>query len=173
MHIVVASSSLHRQSLYREAIEGLGHWVSCASGGVECLEQLQRNSTGLLVLEAPLLWGGSDGVLDVVQNHWRRDLPVILVAVGSGSIDWFQLSRFRVDDFLFRVPTAQELQQAIHSVLGRSNESQRIDHASQVAEEVRRMPNVPRNAAAGSLASELPPAWTVAEIPSQSTIPGK
>jgi len=106
--------------LYREAIEGLGHQVSAASGGVDCIEQVRCDSAALLVLEAPLLWGGSDGVLDIVQNELSGRLPVILVAVGSGSIDWFQLSRFRVDDFLFRVPTAQELERAIRSVAGRA-----------------------------------------------------
>src|SRR5688572_11792564 len=120
MHIVIASSSAHRQTLYREAIEGLGHQVSAASGGVECIEQVRSDPAAMLVLEAPLLWGGSDGVLDIVQNELSGSLPVILVAVGSGSIDWFQLSRFRVDDFLFRVPTAQELERAICSVAGQA-----------------------------------------------------
>jgi DNA-binding response OmpR family regulator len=123
MHIVVASSSAHRQLLYREAIEGLGHQVSAAHGGVDCIEQVRKDSAALLVLEATLLWGGSDGVLDIVQNELGRKLPVILVAVCSGSIDWFQLSRFRVDDFLFRVPTAQELERAIRSVAGRAEAS--------------------------------------------------
>lgn len=173
MHIVVASSSLHRQSTYREAIEGLGYRVSPASGGVDCLEQLQRNSAGLLILEAPLLWGGSDGVLDVVQNQWNRELPVILVAVGSGSIDWFQLSRFRVDDFLFRVPNAQELEQAIYSVVGRESGRQQFDHANKTSGEARRKPSLPRDAAAVSMTSDPPNAWTTAGCSMPPTVPGK
>jgi DNA-binding NtrC family response regulator len=172
MHIVVASSSVHRQSTYREAIEGLGHRVSSASGGVDCLEQLKQNSTGLLILEAPLPWGGSDGVLDVVQNHWNRDLPVILVAVGSGSIDWFQLSRFRVDDFLFRVPTAHELEQAIFSVVGRQeNRHPQLDHANKILGEAGRNPSLPRKAAAVSLSSDPPNVWTTAGY--SPPVPGK
>jgi DNA-binding response OmpR family regulator len=117
MHIVVASSSAYRQALYRDAISALGYEVVTANGGVECIERLRDCSVALLLLEAPLLWGGSDGVLDIVQHQMRASPPVIVVAVGSGSIDWFQLSRFRVDDFLFRVPTAHELERAISVLL--------------------------------------------------------
>src|SRR6188508_671451 len=102
MHIVVASSSAYRQALYRDAISALGYEVLTANGGVECIDRLRDCSVALLLLEAPLLWGGSDGVLDIVQHQMEVSPPVIVVAVGSGSIDWFQLSRFRVDDFLFR-----------------------------------------------------------------------
>lgn len=117
MHILIASSSAYRQELYREAIEGLGHEVGVARGGVDCIQHLSTKHADVLVLEAPLLWGGSDGVLDVLQGEAReKAVPVILVAVGSGSIDWFGLSRFRVDDFLFRVPTGQELGRAIAAV---------------------------------------------------------
>jgi DNA-binding response OmpR family regulator len=121
MQIVVASSSAHRQALYRDAIAGLGHEVSTANGGVECVERLRKSPAALLLLEAPLLWGGSDGVLDVVQHELDTSPPVIVVAVGSGSIDWFQLSRFRVDDFLFRVPTTHELERAIGTLLASSD----------------------------------------------------
>jgi DNA-binding NtrC family response regulator len=117
MYIVVASSSSYRQATYREALEKLGHRVETAGNGVECVEVLHAEKPDLLVLEAPLQWGGSDGVLDVLeQDLGPHAVPVIVLAVGSGSIDWFQLSRFRIDDFLFRVPTMQELGQAIDSV---------------------------------------------------------
>ena len=119
MQILVATSSPYRQSMYREAIERLGHQVLAAGSGVECIERLRAGAPDLLVLEAPLLWGGSDGVLEVIEQDLRpNSLPVIVLAVGSGSIDWFQLSRFHIDDFLFRVPTMQELGRAIASVAG-------------------------------------------------------
>jgi len=71
----------------------------------------------LLILEAPLHWGGTEGVLEVAQSELGSSaLPVILVAVGAGPIDWFQLSRFRIDDFLFRLPTLQELGLAVAGI---------------------------------------------------------
>jgi len=41
------------------------------------------------------------------------------VAVGAGPIDWFQLSRFRIDNFLFRLPTLQELGLAVTGIAAR------------------------------------------------------
>jgi DNA-binding response OmpR family regulator len=121
MFIVVASSSSFRQTTYRVALEKLGHRVATAGNGVECVELLRSERPDLLVLEAPLQWGGSDGVLEVAeQDLGPQSIPVIVLAVGSGSIDWFQLSRFQIDDFLFRVPTMHELGRAIESVAGQA-----------------------------------------------------
>jgi hypothetical protein len=122
MRILIASSSDHRQGQFREAIEGLGHQVLLAKGALECVERLRQGGVELMILEAPLLWGGAEGVLEVAQcdGEFGR-LPVILVAVGVGTIDWFQLGRFRVDDLLFRVPTTSELSRAIGNVVARTN----------------------------------------------------
>ena len=123
MYIVVASSSPYRQAAYREALEKLGHHVMTAGNGIECVELLRAAKPELLVLEAPLQWGGSDGVLEVAeQDLGPHAVPVIVLAVGSGSIDWFQLSRFQIDDFLFRVPTMQELGRAIDSVASQATQ---------------------------------------------------
>jgi CheY-like chemotaxis protein len=117
MQILVASSSPYRQTMYRTAIESLGHEVTIAGSAVECVQRLREAVPEVLVLEAPLPWGGSDGVLEVAQSELGSATPpVIVLAVGMGSIDWFQLSRFQIDDFLFRVPTTHELGRAIQSV---------------------------------------------------------
>jgi CheY-like chemotaxis protein len=117
MHILVASSSAFRQSMYREAVESLGHRVTVASGAVDCVARIREGRPDVLILEAPLFWGGAEGVLQVVESEKGPPVPVILVAVGTGSIDWFRLSRFRVEHILFRVPTAQELGEAVQRVL--------------------------------------------------------
>ena len=118
MHILVASSSTFRQRTYRDAVESSGHHVSVVSGGVECVARIQTESPDLLIMEAPLFWGGAEGVLQALQDSRpQREVPVILVATGVGSIDWFQLSRFRIENLLFRVPTAGDLAQAIAGVV--------------------------------------------------------
>ena len=54
-----------------------------ASSGIECRGKWREGRFDLLVLEAPLPWGGSEGVLEVIQTEARwQALPVILVAVG-------------------------------------------------------------------------------------------
>jgi CheY-like chemotaxis protein len=117
MRILVASSSTFRQRTYRDAVESLGHQIFVVSGGVECVARIQAEEPDLLILEAPLFWGGAEGVLEALQDSpQQRSVPVILVATGAGSIDWFQLSRFRIENLLFRVPTAASLAQAIAGV---------------------------------------------------------
>jgi len=116
MHILIASSSTFRQRTYRDAVESLGHQVSVVSGGVECVARIQAERIDLLILEAPLFWGGAEGVLQALEDSQQRRVPVILVAAGVGSIDWFQLSRFRIENVLFRVPTAGDLADAIARV---------------------------------------------------------
>jgi len=113
MHVLIASSSAYRRGLYQEAVQGLGHEASLADGGVDCVAQIRRRRPDFLLLEAPLLWGGSDGVLEVVNSIDPPHPRVIVAAVGPGSIDWFQLSRFRVSDILFRLPTKHELHRAL------------------------------------------------------------
>jgi CheY-like chemotaxis protein len=125
MEVLVASSSIYRQSVYREMLESLRHCVSCANSAIDCIEKMRQGRVDLLILEAPLPWGGSEGVLAVLQTEasWRS-VPVILVAVGVGPIDWLQLSRFRIDDFFFRVPSAHDLSRAVAGV------AERVSHSS-------------------------------------------
>jgi CheY-like chemotaxis protein len=120
MVILVASSSIYRQSVYREMIEGLGHSVQCVNSAIECVAKMRETKVDLLILEAPLPWGGSEGVLEIIQNEgsWKN-LPVVLVAVGVGPINWMQLSRYRIDDFFFRVPTQHDMSRAVNGVASR------------------------------------------------------
>jgi len=126
MRILVASSSTHRQAFYRKVIEGLGDEVRVAASGIECAESLRIKRPDLLVLETPLLWGGSDGVLALLQEQaGETPLPVIPVAAALQADDFFRLGRFRLDNFLFHVPTAGELQRAIASFGSRPPETAR------------------------------------------------
>src|SRR5262245_18021392 len=99
MHVLIASSSAFRRNLYQQTIEDLGHEVTVVHGGLECTQEVAQRCPDLLMLEAPLLWGGADGVLDVLHDCLEEHrTKVIVLTVGVGSIDWLQLSRFRVDE---------------------------------------------------------------------------
>src|SRR5689334_21457257 len=69
MHVLIASSSAFRRDLYQQAVHSLGHEVVLADGGVDCVQQMRSHRPDLLVLEAPLLWGGSDGVLEIMGEQ--------------------------------------------------------------------------------------------------------
>jgi len=118
MHVLIASSSFYRQNCYRELLEDLGHATTAVSGGIECIAELRWRQADLLLLEAPLLWGGSDGVLAVLQAESPRALPVLVICLHQGHPEWFQLSRFRIDDFLVRFPTLGELRSALDRCAG-------------------------------------------------------
>jgi len=118
MHVLIASSSFYRQNCYCELLEDLGHATTAVSGGIECIAELRRRQADLLLLEAPLLWGGSDGVLAVLQAEAPRALPVLVICLHQGHPEWFQLSRFRIDDFLVRFPTLGELRSALDRCWG-------------------------------------------------------
>jgi CheY-like chemotaxis protein len=141
MYVLIASSSAFRRNIYQQAVENLRHEVTVVHGGVECIEQVSRRQPDVLMIEAPLLWGGADGVLDVLQASLdERRTKVIVLAVGGGSIDWLQLSRFRVDDVLFRVPTAPELRRTLGDGDGASALSRHLhsDHSIHTSREARR-----------------------------------
>jgi DNA-binding response OmpR family regulator len=116
MLVFAVSSSAHRQRLYHAALDALGHQAIVVGSALQCVAELRRELPDVLLLEAPLLWGGTDGVLEVLQRELNSSVPVILVAVGTGSIDWFELSRYRIDNLLFRLPTRAELAAALDKV---------------------------------------------------------
>jgi len=123
-HVLIASSSAFRRRLYQDVLQDLGHRISVAEGGVDCLEQARAEWPDLLLLESSLLWGGSEGVLEVLHEEHNSPAPrTVLIAVGNSSSDWFQLSRFQVDDCLFRTPTAQELKRVVGSVSSHANKT--------------------------------------------------
>jgi len=94
-----------------------GHTATIISGGLDCAEQLRAGPPDILLVEAPLNCCGTEAVLEIAQRELSgRRIPVILAAVGMGSIDWFQLSRYWIDDILFRLPTVRELERAITGI---------------------------------------------------------
>jgi hypothetical protein len=43
-----------------------GYEIETATGGVECLEKLRRNTSGVLILDLEPSWCGGDAVLSVM-----------------------------------------------------------------------------------------------------------
>lgn len=60
-----------------------GCTVQVANGGVECLEKLRRASFDLVILELELLWGGGDGVVELIRNGDVPWLPVALLGEAA------------------------------------------------------------------------------------------
>lgn len=57
-----------------------GYAVATAAGGVECVALLGEFAPDVVVLDADLLWGGADGVLEHLRGVDGPGIPVVLLA---------------------------------------------------------------------------------------------
>lgn len=108
MRILLADSDVSTLEIIQSFFEHDGHEAEIAANGLECVALLTDFAPDVLVLDCELLWGGSDGVLDVMRQSIWRSLPVILT--GSDEVeaqhqppvvDWLP-KPFRLIDLLDR-----------------------------------------------------------------------
>lgn len=82
--VLVADADSDLCDLYRRFFAKNGWQVQLSDGGVDCLAQLRRSPPGLLILDWQLLWGGADGVLDVMREDGRlSSIPVVLTFTNA------------------------------------------------------------------------------------------
>ena len=60
-----------------------GYEVRTVESGVECLRTLRSFRPGLLVLDARILWGGVDGVLDCIRHDSLDHFAPLIILTGS------------------------------------------------------------------------------------------
>ncbi len=91
--------------------------MEVATGGVDCIEQLQSRQPDVVILETSLLWGGSEGVLELRgEDPVMKDIPFVLVAVDGISSAAYRLARNQLQSYLIRVPPIEELVTTVHLV---------------------------------------------------------
>jgi CheY-like chemotaxis protein len=80
VRILVASPYEGRRHNCCAGLAKYGFRVAEAESGLECLEALRQQPPDILVLHRELLWGGSDGVLNMMQQDiaWST-IPVVLL----------------------------------------------------------------------------------------------
>ena len=81
--IAVADESLriHYGLLFAEQ----GYRVVTASGGPECLNKLCRVVPEVLILDKDLLWGGAEGVLEVLRGGGSTIWPPVVLLTSDRS----------------------------------------------------------------------------------------
>jgi CheY-like chemotaxis protein len=81
--IAVADESLriHFGLLFAEH----GYRVVTASGGLECLNRLCRVVPEVLILDKELLWGGAEGVLEVLRGGGNTLWPPVILLTQDRS----------------------------------------------------------------------------------------
>ncbi len=132
--VLVGSSSPYRQARYEHELMNHGFDVCVVSGGVDCLRELAIRTPSVLLLECSLLWGGAEGVLDVMseESDWK-DVPVVLLANGGVTTDAYRLARFPIYGFFSRFPPDNELVWAIRSALQAADHGMSRNTAPEVA----------------------------------------
>jgi len=61
----------------------IGFQVETADGGVECVRKLRASRPFALVVDAGLLWGGVDGVLEMVRKEFAYEGGPLVVIIGD------------------------------------------------------------------------------------------
>lgn len=81
MHVLIADSDSGFLEMAGRYLLRSGHQVQTASNGIECFTRLSHGVPDIVVLDGELLWGGSTGVLALMQQDpaWS-EIPVILTS---------------------------------------------------------------------------------------------
>ncbi len=93
MRVLIADCDSEFLDLARRFLSQCGHEAMVASNGVECMTCLRNSAPEMVVLDGELLWGGSDGVREFMNEEPGLDvIPLILVSdelqdsrTGSGA----------------------------------------------------------------------------------------
>lgn len=81
--IAVADESL--QITYGLLFAEQGFRVVTASGGLECLNKLCRVIPEVLILDKELLWGGGEGVLEILRTGGNTRWPPVVLLTHEKS----------------------------------------------------------------------------------------
>jgi DNA-binding response OmpR family regulator len=77
--LLIGESDNDLRDILAEFFRKQGLDVVPASDGLDCLQHLRRTRPAVFVLDAELIWGGSDGLLAVMRDdRGLREVPVIL-----------------------------------------------------------------------------------------------
>ncbi|MEQ9379954.1 MAG: hypothetical protein RJP95_03770 [Pirellulales bacterium] len=62
-----------------------GHNVNVVTNGIDCISLFRAELPDALIIERELLWGGSDGVLELLAEDIRDSKPLVILTIPS---DW-------------------------------------------------------------------------------------
>ena len=81
--VLIADADRKARDTCCEFFADRGYDIRTAAGGVECLRVLRSFQPGLLILDAGLLWGGIDGVLECIQRDFVRHFTPLVIVTGD------------------------------------------------------------------------------------------
>ena len=80
MRVLIADGDGEFLDIARRFLNQRGHEALVVSSGLECIACLRDYPPDVIVLSCELLWGGTEGVLEIMNEEPTLDaIPVILV----------------------------------------------------------------------------------------------
>jgi hypothetical protein len=80
MLVVIAYQNPSFLAAFRDFLHVQGHNVEIAIDGLSCLDALRRSQPDALAIGSDLLWGGSDGIISLIQEDpMLQSIPVLLL----------------------------------------------------------------------------------------------
>jgi CheY-like chemotaxis protein len=77
--VLLATDDDRLRSAGHDHLTAQGYVVATAGGGVECVAILREFTPDVVVLDADLLWGGADGVLENLRAWDGPNVPTVLI----------------------------------------------------------------------------------------------
>jgi len=79
MRILLADGNDVLLDLLESFLRDRGHTVTQARNGLECAVELRRFVPDVVLLERNLLWGGSDGIIALMQDRLGPATPPVIL----------------------------------------------------------------------------------------------
>ncbi len=125
MRVVLADTDAVFLEIVQCFLWDRGHEAEMATDGLECISILREFVPDVLVIDRDLVWGGTDGVLDIITDDLLlSNIAVILTA--DGNLDDDLLSRaslpvgcltkpYRLGELLGHLSNAHGSRQPMHA----------------------------------------------------------
>jgi CheY-like chemotaxis protein len=66
--VLFADADRELHDVYTSLLSAYGFQVETAGDGLECLAKLRQSVPDLLILDVEMLWGGGDGILEIMRK---------------------------------------------------------------------------------------------------------
>ncbi|MEM8669289.1 MAG: hypothetical protein AAGG48_17330 [Planctomycetota bacterium] len=80
--ILIGVTDPAERSAYAAGLVAAGYNVQQVASGLRCVTRLRRRSYSLLVVDSHLLWGGGDGVIELmIDDESITVIPAVLIDI--------------------------------------------------------------------------------------------
>lgn len=112
--VLLAITRSRSRTEFRLDLNRNGFDVVTADNALECLQIFQSFLPDVIVIEPELLWGGGDGVLDVISDDPTLcDVPVLALTSNCNRTAIYSISQFSISDFWVQPIAPQQLTERV------------------------------------------------------------